>query len=162
MAWPVRPWRAPAGAAAILLHPLMHRTLCLWSAAALLVGALALGNPLLARPASRPAPALPATVVATPAAEPAAAAGGTPVVQPAAWREGAPARVRPAAVALAVHGGAVVAPECPDPALAPFVVAIERDEEHGVVYVLRDGRRMVAGRGPLAPALVELAPEPPR
>jgi hypothetical protein len=144
----------------------MPRTLCLWSAAALLLGALVLGNPLLPRTAVPAGPAGPAgspAIGMAPVAAPGRPAGDTPVLQPAAWREGAPGRVRPAAVALAVHGGgAVVAPECPDPAVAPFVVAIERDDEHGVVYVLRDGRRMVAGRGPLAPALVELTPEPPR
>ena len=40
----------------------MHRTLCLWSAAALLVGALAIGNPLLPRPnAAAKTPAKPHT-----------------------------------------------------------------------------------------------------
>jgi hypothetical protein len=144
----------------------MPRTLCLWSAAALLLGALVLGNPLLPRTSASAASAVPAgspAIGMTPVAAPARPVGDTLVLQPAAWREGAPGRVSPAAVALAVHGGgAVLAPECPDPAVAPFVVAIERNDEHGVVYVLRDGRRMVAGRSPLAPALVELTPEPPR
>jgi hypothetical protein len=138
----------------------------LWSAAALLLGALVLGNPLLPRTSASAASAVPAgspAIGMTPVAAPARPVGDTLVLQPAAWREGAPGRVSPAAVALAVHGGgAVLAPECPDPAVAPFVVAIERNDEHGVVYVLRDGRRMVAGRSPLAPALVELTPEPPR
>jgi hypothetical protein len=130
----------------------MHRTLCLWSAAALLVGALAIGNPLLPRPSA--AAKTPATVRDSSPAEAA--------VQPASWRDGAVARGAPAAVAFAVHGGAVATPPCPDPLLAPLVVAVERNDEHGVVYVLRDGRRMTPGRDPMGPALVELAPAPPR
>ncbi len=125
----------------------MARTAYLWSAALLLVGALAVGNPTL-RPARLPAELPPTgqSLVAPPTAAPAPRA----VVGLA----------MPAAVHLVHHGGAPVdaaAPRygCPDPALAPFVVAVEADAVHGTVWVVSDGRRMARGPGGM-PLLVEL------
>lgn len=128
----------------------MVRTAYLWSAALLLVGALAVGNPTLrtARP--------------TPVMTPASAVVAVPLA-PVGRELGSAAA--PAAVQLVSHGGAPVdasAPRygCPDPALAPFVVAVEADAAHGTVWVLSDGRRMARGPGG-TPLLVEL-PRPPK
>lgn len=145
MPWGRRPRRANGRAAAILFAFPMARTAYLWSAALLLVGALAVGNPSL-RPARPTAVMTPASAVV---AVPLAPVGRDPV-----------GAVAPAAVQLVGHGGAPVeaaSPRygCPDPALAPFVVAVEADAAHGTVWVLQDGRRMARGPGGV-PLLVEL------
>ncbi|MBM3973537.1 MAG: hypothetical protein FJ301_05495 [Planctomycetes bacterium] len=124
----------------------MARTAYLWSAALLLVGALAVGNPTL-RPAPQSAAPPASAVVAAPSA---------PSPGPARM---ANAVAAPAAVTLVQHGGAPAEVSsgygCPDPAIAPFVVAVESSTLHGAVWVLGDGRRMARGPGG-TPLLVEL------
>lgn len=131
----------------------MSRTLWLWFAVALLVGALALGNPM------RPRRGGSGPVVAAPAAQPVAppAATSRPAAGPIDF---APS---PAAVSLVRHGGAPVEAAftpCPDPALAPHVVRTAVGAPHGTVWILGDGRRFVRGAAPTGLPLVELLAAP--
>jgi hypothetical protein len=126
----------------------MASTAYLWSAAALLVAALAVGNPL------RPGVVADAPTATAPA----------PLAVDALDRSAVRllnASPSPAAVSLVRHGGAPAeagfAP-CPDAALAPLVVGAEASAAHGTVWVLRDGRRFALGAAPTGLPLVELAP----